>query len=121
MAALGLAAFADRLWGVFLFGVMGLAVAWSLAALMFVLVSDGVPSAEHGRAFGLLHAAWSLAMIGGALLGGTLTPRRTRSAVPGGRSAQCRFGGGCNGVFARLDGVGTAGAGVRSGELDTAT
>ncbi len=73
VAALGLAAFADQLWGVFLFGVMGLAVAWSLAALMFVLVSDGVPSAEHGRAFGLLHATWSLAMIGGALLGGALT------------------------------------------------
>jgi MFS family permease len=73
VAALGLAAFADQLWGVFLFGVMGLAVAWSLAALMFVLVSDGVPSAEHGRAFGLLHATWSLAMMGGAVLGGALT------------------------------------------------
>ncbi len=80
VAALGLAAFADQLWGVFLFGVMGLAVAWSLAALMFCLVSDGVPRAEHGRAFGLLHATWSLAMIGGALLGGALT--RVAAGLP---------------------------------------
>lgn len=72
VAALGLSAFANQLWGVFLFGVMGTAVAWSLAALLFCLVSDGVPQAEHGRAFGLLHATWSCAMIGGSVLGGAL-------------------------------------------------
>ena len=38
-----------------------------------MLVSDGVPRVEHGRAFGLLHAVWSIAMIVGALLGGALT------------------------------------------------
>jgi MFS family permease len=48
-------------------------VAWSLAALLFCLVSDGVPLAEHGRAFGLLQAIWSIAMMSGALLGGALT------------------------------------------------
>jgi len=73
VVALGLAASARQLWGVFLFGILGNAVAWSLAALLFCLVSDGVPRAEHGRAFGLLHAIWSMAMMSGALLGGALT------------------------------------------------
>jgi MFS family permease len=73
VAALGLALFAGQLWGVFFFGVLGIAAAWALATLFFVLVSDGVPQAEHGRAFGLMHATWSIAMIGGALLGGALT------------------------------------------------
>ncbi|MCB0055137.1 MAG: hypothetical protein KDE24_36910, partial [Caldilinea sp.] len=62
-----------QLWGVITFGILGAAAAWSLASLLFTLVSDGVPRAEHGRAFGLLHATWSVAMIGGALLGGALT------------------------------------------------
>ncbi len=73
VAALGLALFPGQLWGVFGFGVLGIAAAWALATLFFVLVSDGVPQAEHGRAFGLMHATWSIAMIGGALLGGALT------------------------------------------------
>jgi len=73
-AALGLAAFAEQLWGVFLFGILGNAVAWSVAALLFCLVSDGVPRAEHGRTFGLLHATWSIAMMSGSVLGGALTP-----------------------------------------------
>jgi MFS family permease len=72
LSAFGLAAFNDELWGLFVFGVMGNAAAWALAALMFVLVSDGVARAEHGRVFGLLHASWSLAMIVGALIGGRL-------------------------------------------------
>lgn len=73
VASLGLATFSDRLWGVIAFGILGAAAAWSLASLLFTLVSDGVPRAEHGRAFGLLHATWSVAMIVGALLGGALT------------------------------------------------
>ncbi|MCB0151498.1 MAG: MFS transporter, partial [Caldilineaceae bacterium] len=73
VASLGLAIFSDQLWGVITFGILGAAAAWSLASLLFTLVSDGVPRAEHGRAFGLLHATWSVAMIGGALLGGALT------------------------------------------------
>ena len=73
VAALGLAIFSNQLWGVITFGILGAAAAWSLASLLFTLVSDGVPRAEHGRAFGLLHATWSVAMICGALLGGALT------------------------------------------------
>jgi MFS family permease len=72
LSALGLAAFADELWGLFAFGVLGNAAAWAIAALMFCFVSDGVVQAEHGRVFGLLHASWSAAMIAGSLLGGAL-------------------------------------------------
>ena len=121
VAALGLAIFANQLWGVFLFGVMGLAVAWSLAALMFVLVSDGVPRAEHGRAFGLLHATWSLAMIGGALLGGALT--RVAAGLPFLVAGLLNIASVVVAMafFAHLDRVGTAGSGLRAGELDAAT
>lgn len=72
-AALGLAAFAGQLWGIIIFGILGTAVAWSLATLLFCLVADGVPRAEHGRTLGLLHATWNIAMMGGAVLGGALT------------------------------------------------
>jgi len=58
--------------GVILFGILGNAVAWSLASLLFCLVSDGIPRAEHGRALGLLHATWNVAMMGGSVLGGAL-------------------------------------------------
>lgn len=72
-SALGLAFFAGNLGGVFLFGILGNAAAWALATLFFCLVSDAIPRAEHGRAFGLMHATWSIAMISGAVLGGALT------------------------------------------------
>jgi DHA1 family multidrug resistance protein-like MFS transporter len=72
LSGIGLAAFSGHLPGIFIFGVSGNAAAWALSALMFPLVSDGVPKAEHGRMFGLLHASWSIGMISGALLGGSL-------------------------------------------------
>ena len=72
ISGLGLAATSGTVWGLFVFGVAGVAAAWSLSALMYVWVSDGVPKAEHASSFGLLHAVWSLSMIAGALLGGWL-------------------------------------------------
>lgn len=56
----------------FLFGVLGIAAAWSLSTLMYVWVADGLPKDEHPATFGLLHAVWSLCMITGSLLGGWL-------------------------------------------------
>ena len=72
LAALGLAATAGMVWGLFISGVLGIAAAWSLSALMYVWGADGVPKAEHASSFGLLHAVWSLSMITGSLLGGWL-------------------------------------------------
>jgi MFS transporter, DHA1 family, tetracycline resistance protein len=70
--AFGLAAFSDRLWGLFGFGILATAAAWALSALLFCLVAAGVSQREHGKMFGLLHATWSMGMIAGALLGGSL-------------------------------------------------
>jgi MFS family permease len=63
---------ANSLLAVFLFGVLGIAAAWSLSTLMYIWVSDGIPKEDHPATFGLLHAVWSLCMIGGAMLGGWL-------------------------------------------------
>ena len=70
----------NTVWGLFIFGVLGVAAAWSLSTLMYVWVADGVPKAEHASSFGLLHAVWSLSMITGSLLGGTLV--RTFPGLP---------------------------------------
>ena len=61
-----------RIETLFLLGVVGIAAAWSLSTLMYVWVADGLPKAEHPATFGLLHAVWSLCMIGGSLVGGWL-------------------------------------------------
>jgi hypothetical protein len=52
------------------FGVLGIAAAWSLSTLMYVWVSDGIPKSDHPSTFGVLHAVWSLSMVGGAVLAG---------------------------------------------------
>jgi MFS family permease len=74
LAGLGLALTAGTVWGLFVFGVIGVAAAWSLSTLMYVWVADGVTAVERPPAFGLLHAVWCLSMIAGSLLGGLLAP-----------------------------------------------
>jgi MFS transporter, DHA1 family, inner membrane transport protein len=77
LAGIGLALTSGTVWGLFLFGVLGVAAAWSLSTLMYVWVADGVPKPEHASAFGLLHAVWSISMIAGSLLGGWLVRAST--------------------------------------------
>lgn len=72
VAGLGLFLGVGRVAGLFLFGVLGIAAAWSLSTLMYLWVADGLPKDEHPATFGLLHAVWSLCMIGGSVLGGWL-------------------------------------------------
>jgi MFS family permease len=69
---LGLAFFARQPATLFAFGVLAVAAAWSLSTLMFVWVSDGLAKSEHPAALGLLHSVWSLSMIAGSLLAGSL-------------------------------------------------
>ncbi len=71
-AALGLALFAGHLWGLALFGVLGIAAAWALSTLMPVLVSVTVPAAMQGRVLGTLVLLWNLAMVLSAMIGGAL-------------------------------------------------
>ncbi len=72
LSGVGLAASAGTVWGLFGFGVSGIAAAWSLSTLMYVWVNDGVPKAEHPATFGLLHAVWSISMITGSVVGSWL-------------------------------------------------
>lgn len=69
-AGLGLSLTAGTVWGLFGFGVLGIAAAWALATLQYVWVSDGVAKDDHPATFGLLHAVWSLSMITGSVLAG---------------------------------------------------
>lgn len=72
LAGIGLCFGVGHLLWLFLFGVIGIAAAWALSTLMYLWVADGLPRAEHPATFGLLHAVWSLSMIGGSVLGGWL-------------------------------------------------
>ncbi len=76
LSGLGLATSVGKAAGLFGFGVLGIAAAWSLSTLMYVWVNDGVPKADHPAAFGLLHAVWSLSMMTGSVLGGWLITAR---------------------------------------------
>lgn len=68
----GLALTANELWGLFVFGVTAACAAWSLSTLMPTLVSIAAPAEERGRVLGALHLLWNLAMMVGAVIGGSL-------------------------------------------------
>lgn len=70
LSGIGLAVFSGEVWGLFVFGVLGNASAWSLSTMMYVWVNDGIAKEEHPATFGLLHAVWSLSMVSGSLLAG---------------------------------------------------
>lgn len=63
---------AQSLWGLYLFGGLGIGAAWSLSTLLPGLVTSAAVPEIHGRVFGLLHVLWIFAMILGTLLGGAL-------------------------------------------------
>jgi MFS family permease len=70
IAGVGLALSSSTQWGLFGFGVLGIASAWALSTLMYIWVNDGIAKPEHPATFGLLHSIWSLSMISGSVLGG---------------------------------------------------
>jgi MFS family permease len=72
LSAVGQASLATHLRGLFVFGVLGICAAWALATLLPCLVSEATAVEERGRVLGVLHLLWSLAMIGGSMLGGAL-------------------------------------------------
>lgn len=63
---------AHSLWGLYIFGALGVSAAWALSTLLPGLVSLATGPDIHGRVFGMLHLLWTLAMALGALLGGAL-------------------------------------------------
>jgi MFS family permease len=63
---------AGSVWGLYIFGALGVSAAWALSTLLPGLVTVAAEPGIHGRVFGMLHLLWTLAMILGTLLGGTL-------------------------------------------------
>ncbi len=72
VATVGATFFSDVLWGIYVFGILGVSAAWALSTLMPTLVADAAPVEEHGRIFGFLHLLWNAGMIVGSLIGGAL-------------------------------------------------
>lgn len=60
------------LWGLYIFGALGVGAAWALATLQPGQVTLVTEPEIHGRVFGMLQLLWTLAMILGTLLGGAL-------------------------------------------------
>ncbi len=69
---LGLALYAEELWGLYLFGILSAAAAWALSTLMPSLVARTSRPQEAGRILGFLVFLWNIAMMVGALIGGML-------------------------------------------------
>lgn len=72
VSGLGLAVGAESVTLLFVFGILGIAAAWALSTLMYVLVDDGIANEGHPATFGWLHAVWSFSMVAGTLLSGWL-------------------------------------------------
>jgi MFS family permease len=63
---------ADSVWGLYVFGALGVSAAWALSTLLPGMVRIAAAPQIHGRVFGTLHLMWTSAMILGTLLGGEL-------------------------------------------------
>ena len=71
----GIALFPSQVPLLIVFGALGNAAAWSLSTLFPSLVSEVTEANERGRALGLIHLFWNLAMILGPAIGGFLFER----------------------------------------------
>lgn len=71
-SALGLALTAHTLTGIYAFGILATASAWSLSTTMPGLIQLIAREDEKGRVVGAAHLAWSLGMLSGSLGGGKL-------------------------------------------------
>src|SRR5262249_49558927 len=67
-----LAVFGHTLTGLYVFGIMGAASAWSLSTTMPGLIADVAGPTEKGRGLGATHFCWSAGMLSGNLVGGGL-------------------------------------------------
>jgi MFS family permease len=63
---------AQSVWGLYIFGALGVGAAWALSTLLPGMVTFAAEPEIRGRVFGLLHLLWTGAMILGTLLGGEL-------------------------------------------------
>jgi len=68
----GLAALPGQVLGLFIFGTLAIAAAWSLSTLLPLWVAHVTPHQERGRVLGWIHLWWNAAMMAGAMTGGAL-------------------------------------------------
>jgi MFS family permease len=71
----GLAATPGLVPGLFVFGTLAIAAAWSLSTLLPLWVARVTPSPERGRVLGWIHLWWNAAMMAGAMVGGAMVER----------------------------------------------
>ena len=62
----------QSIWGLALFGGLGIGAAWALSTLLPGLVTSAAEPEIRGRVFGMLHLLWTAAMALGTMLGGSL-------------------------------------------------
>jgi MFS family permease len=62
----------QSIWGLYIFGTLGIGAAWALSTLLPGMVTTAAEPETHGRVFGGLHMVWTIAMLLGTLLGGEL-------------------------------------------------
>jgi MFS family permease len=62
----------QSIWGLYIFGTLGIGAAWALSTLLPGMVTSAAEPEVHGRVFGGLHTVWTIAMMLGTLLGGEL-------------------------------------------------
>ncbi len=72
ISALGLALYCDSVTGIYVFGTLAAASAWSLSTTMPGLLQLVARPGERGRLVGLAHFVWSAGMLTGNLGGGRL-------------------------------------------------
>lgn len=72
VSALGLALTGHTLWGLYTFGIIAAASAWSLSTTMPGLIQLIADEGEKGRVVGAAHLSWSLGMLSGSLGAGKL-------------------------------------------------
>ena len=72
LSALGIALSVNSTIGLYVFGILGAGVAWSLSTTMPRFINEFCGAEEKGRGVGITHLAWSVGLLFGQLIGGKL-------------------------------------------------
>ena len=72
LSAIGIAFSVNSTIGLYVFGILGAGVAWSLSTTMLRFINEFFGAEEKGRGVGITHLAWSTGFLFGKLIGGKL-------------------------------------------------
>ena len=72
LSAIGIALSVNSTVGLYVFGILGAGVAWSLSTTMPRFINEFCGAEEKGRGVGIKHFAWSVGLLFGQLISGTL-------------------------------------------------